>query len=198
MEDDDSLLLGKVGIASPSFSWAWHSSAQACFLLFFYNFGIFHAIQLSNPRASINSLKKSLITGIFSFLGHNYSVWVPFLKSLLQPFSLQELISGYWQNRLDLIQLHYVPFLLVDWCPLGVASLAVYVDQWAPYRVSHIDKMPNMVLSVATLYWQKWYSVWIIHTLATYDTKCFQLNLPHIVSHILYMWHDTPCNIHIY
>ena len=54
-----------------------------------------------------------------------------------------------------------------------------------------IDKMPNMVVSVATLYWQICYSVWKIHTLATYDTKCFQRNLPHFVSHIFYMWHVT-------
>ena len=32
MEDEPSFLLGKAGIASPSFSWAWHSSAPpACF-----------------------------------------------------------------------------------------------------------------------------------------------------------------------
>ena len=30
MEDDPSFLLGKEGVASPSFSWAWHSSAPAC------------------------------------------------------------------------------------------------------------------------------------------------------------------------
>ena len=33
-----------------------------------------------------------------------------------------------------------------------------------------------MEVSVATLYCQMCYSVWIFHTLAKYDTKCFQWN----------------------
>ena len=31
MEDDHSFFLGKADVASPSFSWAWHSSAPSCF-----------------------------------------------------------------------------------------------------------------------------------------------------------------------
>jgi hypothetical protein len=34
MKDNHSFLLGKAGLASPSFSCAWHSSAPACFILF--------------------------------------------------------------------------------------------------------------------------------------------------------------------
>jgi hypothetical protein len=42
------------------------------------------------------------------------------------------------------------------------------------------------------------YSLWKIHILAIYDIKCVLWNLPHFVSHIFYIWHATPCNIHMY
>ena len=50
----------------------------------------------------------------------------------------------------------------------------------------HIDQMPKMVVSVATLYWQMCYSVWKIHILAIYDTKCFQGNILYKILHILH------------
>jgi hypothetical protein len=42
MKDDQSFLRCKAGIASHSFSWAWHSSAPACLFHFLYEWKFFN------------------------------------------------------------------------------------------------------------------------------------------------------------
>jgi hypothetical protein len=63
----------------------------------------------------------------------------------------------------------------------------IYIlDQFMQENAEYINKCGHTLKA----------NVWKIHTMATYDTKCFLQNRPHFVSHIFYMWHAVPILYH--
>ena len=56
---------GKAGLASPSFSWAWHSSAQACYTFFFaYSISTLDTVELwvKNNTLTFYSTRDKVVT----------------------------------------------------------------------------------------------------------------------------------------